>query len=98
MKLRTSVLALIGGMAAVPVFAAEQTVTLSVPGMYCASCPFIVESAIGDVEGVISVTADSSTRTAQVVFDDAIASVEAIESASTSAGYKAELVSEDSNS
>ncbi len=98
MKLRTLTIALIGFMAAAPVFAAEQTVTFSVPGMYCASCPYIVESAMGDVEGVISVTADPETRTALVVFDDAITSVEDIEFASTSVGYKAELVSEDSNS
>ena len=98
MKLRTSMLALIGVIVAFPVFAAEQTVTLSVPGMYCASCPYIVESAMGDVEGVISVTADPETRTALVVFDDAITSVGDIEFASTSVGYKAEFVSEDSNS
>jgi len=89
MKLKTPVLALIGLMAAAPVFAAEQTVKFSVPGMYCASCPFIVESAMGGVDGVKSVTADSKTRTALVVFDDAIATVAAIESASANAGYQA---------
>ena len=98
MKLRTSVLALIGLMAAAPAFAAEQTVTFSVPGMTCASCPFIVESAMGGVEGVVTVTADADTRTALVVFDDAIASAEDIAFASASAGYEAELVPDDSNS
>ncbi len=98
MKLKTPVLALIGFMAAVPVFADEQTVTFSVPGMYCASCPYIVEAAMGGVEGVRSVTADSDTRTALVVFDDAIASVEGIAFASAAAGYEAELAPDDSNS
>ena len=98
MKLHTPILALIGFMAAAPVLAAEQTVTFSVPGMYCASCPFIVEAAMGGVEGVMTVTTNSDTRTALVVFDDAIASVEDIEFASASAGYEAELVSDDSNS
>ncbi|WP_306257631.1 cation transporter [Pararhizobium sp. IMCC21322] len=92
MKLTTSALALIGFMTASPVFAAEQTVTFSVPGMYCASCPFIVEAAMGGVEGVIKVTADSKSRTAQVVFDDAIAGVEDIGIASSSAGYEAKLL------
>ena len=53
MKLYTPVLALIGFMAAAPVFAAEQTVTFTVPGMTCASCPFIVELVMSGVEGVI---------------------------------------------
>ncbi|MEP1933301.1 MAG: cation transporter [Paracoccaceae bacterium] len=98
MKHYTPVLALIGFMAAAPVFAAEQTVTFSVPGMTCASCPFIVESAMSGVEGVIQVSADADTRTAVVVFDDAIANAEDIAFASTAAGYEAELVSNDSNS
>lgn len=98
MKPHTSVLALIGFVAASPVFAVEQTVTFSVPGMNCASCPFIVESAMRGVEGVMQVTADSDTRTALVVFDDAITSAEDIAFASASAGYEAELVSDDGNS
>ena len=98
MKPHTSVLALISFMAAAPVFAAEQTVTFSVPGMTCASCPFIVESVMSGVEGVVTVTADADTRTALVVFDDAIASAEVIAFASTAAGYEAELVPDDSDS
>lgn len=98
MRLHTFVLALIGFVAAAPVFADEQTVTFSVPGMYCASCPFIVEAAMGGIDGVISVTADTDTRTALVVFDDAIASTADIAFASTSAGYEAELVPDESDS
>lgn len=89
MKLHTSVWAIIGLMAASPVFAAEQTVTFSVPGMTCASCPYIVESAMSSVEGVLQVTADSDTRTALVVFDDEIAAIVDIELASKNAGYEA---------
>jgi mercuric ion binding protein len=98
MKLQTSVLALIGFMAAAPVFAAEQTVTFSVPGMTCASCPFIVESAMSGVEGVLTVSADVDTRTALVIFDDAITNAEDIAFASTSAGYEAALLPNGSNS
>jgi mercuric ion binding protein len=93
MKLHTSVLALIGFMAAAPVFAAEQTLTFSVPGMTCASCPFIAEAAMGSVDGVVTVTADAETRTALVVFDDAITTIDAISLASVSAGYDASTVS-----
>ncbi|EDA6746621.1 mercuric transport protein periplasmic component, partial [Salmonella enterica subsp. enterica serovar Muenster] len=35
-----------------PVWAATQTVTLSVPGMTCASCPITVKHALSKVEGV----------------------------------------------
>lgn len=98
MKLCTSVLALIGFMVAAPVFAAEQTVTFSVPGMTCASCPYIVESAMSGVDGVVTVTADANTRTALVIFDDTITNAEDIAFASTSAGYEAVLLPDDSNS
>ncbi|MEN8951604.1 cation transporter [Planktotalea arctica] len=98
MKLYTSVLALVGFMAAAPVFAAEQTVTFSVPGMTCASCPYIVESAMSGVDGVVTVSADSDTRTALVVFDDAVTNADDIAFASTSAGYEAELLPNDNNS
>ena len=96
MKLKTPLLALIGFMAATPVFSAEQTVTFSVPGMYCASCPFIVDAAMSDVEGVISVTADSDTRTALVVFEDTLVSAETIAAASTNVGYEALIVEAES--
>lgn len=35
-----------------PVWAATQTVTLSVHGMTCASCPITVKHALSKVEGV----------------------------------------------
>ncbi|UWQ90430.1 cation transporter [Rhodobacteraceae bacterium M382] len=98
MKLHTPVLALIGLLAASPIFAGEQTVTFSVPGMHCPSCPFIVESAIGSVEGVTQVTADSDTLTAEVVFDDSVVSAEEIAVASAAAGYEADLVAVPSDS
>ncbi len=92
MKVSLTSLAFVGLMATSPLFAAEQKVTFSVPGMYCASCPFIVESAMGGVEGVLSVEADSESRTAKVVFDDEITNVESIAEASTQAGYEAEVL------
>ena len=81
----------VGVLAASPIFAAEQTVTFDVPGMYCASCPFIVQSAMGEVEGVLSVDARIETRTATVVYDDALTTVAAIADASAIAGYEAIL-------
>jgi len=92
MKLKLSALALVGLFSASPLFAAEQTVQFSVPGMTCASCPFIVEAAMGEVDGVISVVADSETRTALVVFDDELTTYEAIADASSWSGYDAFLI------
>ena len=63
--------------------AEERSVNLSVPGMFCASCPFVVQAAIQKVDGVISVATDVDERTALVVYDDALASPEAIAAAST---------------
>lgn len=75
-----------------PAFAVEQTATFSVPGMNCASCPFIVQSAMSAVEGVQSVETSLEDRTARVVFDDALTAADAIALASTNAGYAAELI------
>ena len=96
MKTKLRALALLGTLLASPLMAAEQTVTFSVPGMYCASCPFIVEAAMGDVDGVISVTADSENRTALVVYDDEITTFEEIADASAFSGYEAFLVEAES--
>ena len=86
------------GLAAIsaPAWAAEQTISLSVPGMTCASCPFVVEAAIGAVDGVKSVKADASTKRALVVYDDALTTLAAITQASYEAGYEATLINGDS--
>jgi mercuric ion binding protein len=92
MKMKTTALTLIGMLNAAPLFATEQTVTFNVPGMSCPSCPYIIEAAMGDVDGVLSVMADSDMRTARVVFDDDVTSPGDIAGASASAGYEATLV------
>ncbi len=77
---------------ATPAFAGEQTVDLSVPGMFCASCPYVVEAAIGGVDGVRSVSADADARTAQVVYDDAVTAIDDILAATENAGYAASVI------
>lgn len=68
-------------------FAAERTVTLRVPGMDCAACPFIVSKALKRVTGVKSVKASLAKRTAVVVYDDAKTNVAALANATKAAGY-----------
>ena len=88
MTLKTIVLATALALSFTPAFAAEKTVKLSVPGMTCASCPYIVESAISKVKGVASVKSDLDTRSATVVYDDAVTNLDAITTATKNAGYE----------
>ena len=67
-----------------PVWAATQTVTLSVPGMTCSACPITVKKAISKVEGVSKVDA-------VVTFDDAKTSVQKLTKATTDAGYPSSI-------
>lgn len=81
-------------IAASPAIAAERSVNLSVPGMFCASCPFVVQAAIGKVDGVLAVITDVERRTAVVHYDDAVATVADITAASANAGYEAKAIAE----
>ena len=78
----------------VPAAAAQRTATFSVPDMTCALCPITVATAIRHLDGIVSVSADVSAKTATVVFDDSETSTAAIADASTKAGYAAALVKE----
>lgn len=74
-------------LAAPTATAGEQTIMLSVPGMTCASCPYIVRHAIAAVDGVIAVDVMFETRTAKVTFDDALTSLDTIRDAAAAIGY-----------
>lgn len=70
-----------------PVWAATQTVTLSVPGMNCAACPITVKRAISKVDGVSKIAVNLDKREAVVSFDDSKTNVPALTKATTDAGY-----------
>jgi mercuric ion binding protein len=70
-----------------PVWAATQTVTLSVPGMTCAACPITVTKALSKVEGVRSTDVNLEKREVIVTYDDAKTNVPALASATKNAGY-----------
>eukprot|EP01036_Dinobryon_divergens_P041526 gene41526-55051_t len=76
---------------AAPAWAATQTVTLTVPGMTCATCPITVKKALSKVEGVSKIEVDYATKLAVVTFDDAKTSVQALSKATTDVGYPSEL-------
>lgn len=67
--------------------AANQTVTLSVPDMYCAVCPITVKKALNGVKGVSKVDVDYDKKQVTVSFDDAKTKVTDLTAATERAGY-----------
>lgn len=67
--------------------AREQTVTLAVEQMDCAMCKLTVRKALMKVDGVKSAEVSYEEKTADVVFDDEIASISALTEATKNAGY-----------
>lgn len=66
---------------------APKTVTLSVPGMTCATCPITIKKALAKVKGVTRVGVSYEKLEAVVTYDDAKTTVEALTKATTDAGY-----------
>lgn len=87
MKRLINVLALALVCLGVPALAATKTVTLSVPGMTCDTCPITVKLALGKVEGVEKTEVSFEKKEAVVTFDDAKTKVEALREATKNAGY-----------
>jgi periplasmic mercuric ion binding protein len=71
--------------------AADQTVTLSVPGMTCSACPLTVKQSLQRVNGVEKVAVAFEPKEAVVTFDDAKTSVEKLRDATANAGYPSVL-------
>ncbi len=80
--------------ASLAVFAAEQTVEMSIEKMTCALCPVTVRKAMERVDGVRDVDVDFDSKTATVTFDDAKTTADAVAQASTDVGYPATPASE----
>ncbi len=70
-----------------PLWAAPQTITLSVPGMTCSACPITVKKALSKVDGVDKADVSFEKREAIVTFDDAKTSVQSLTKATENAGY-----------
>lgn len=92
MKSMTLLMALVLNTSAV--FAVEKSVMLSIPGMYCASCPIIIKGRLEQVDGVQKVTVSESNKTAEVVFDDQKTSVDKLIETTKNAGYESTVKSE----
>ena len=78
---------------ALPAWSAQQTVTLSIPAMNCATCPITVKKALTRLEGVITVKSDLDRRQTTVVFDDVRVTLAAITLATKDAGFPSTVAS-----
>lgn len=79
---------LLAGTAA---FAGEQTVTLTVSGMTCASCPYIVKQTLASVDGVTAVNVSFADQSAVVTYDDGKTEVAALTLATGDMGFPSTL-------
>lgn len=70
-----------------PAWSATRTVTLSAPGMNCATCPITVKKALVRVAGVAKVDVNLDQRKAVVTFDDTRAGIGQLARATTEAGF-----------
>lgn len=86
MEKLATLLALAAALGA-PAWAATRTVTLSVPGMTCETCPITVKTALSQVPGVKKANVSYPKREAVVTFDDAKTHVQALTEATGNAGY-----------
>lgn len=67
----------------------QQAVLVS-PKISCGHCKMTVESAVGSLAGIESVSADPETKVVEVSFDESQVSLEEITKAIEDAGYPVE--------
>ena len=87
-------LALISGA----LFADEQSVVLTVPGMKCPACPITVMVALRRVEGVKSVEVDLESKLAEVSYDDQVTNISKLQVATKNIGFPSQVVNDKNNS
>ncbi|MCK5394754.1 MAG: cation transporter [Gammaproteobacteria bacterium] len=74
-------------------FAAQQTVSLELIGMYCAMCPVTIRTALDMSDGVENVKVSRDPDKAVVVYDDTETSPEKLIKVVVNAGYDATIMS-----
>jgi mercuric ion binding protein len=86
-KLLTSGAFAFAVLASSAALAGEKTITLAVENMYCAACPHTVKASLQAVPGVTKAVVSYKDKTAVVTYDDTMADVKALTTATTDAGY-----------
>ena len=64
-----------------------ETVTLDVPGMFCATCPFTVRKSLEKLSGISEVKTSLKTRTATVTYNPDKVTIKKMIKATTDVGY-----------
>jgi mercuric ion binding protein len=72
--------------------ASQRTVTLAVDGMTCASCPYIVRTALLKLPGVERAVVSYADKTAVVTFDDTQAGIADLTAATAASGFPSRLL------
>ncbi len=72
--------------------AAQRSVTLTVDGMTCASCPYIVKRTLARVSGVNDVAVSYGEKKATVTFDDSKTNVAALMAATANVGFPSRAI------
>lgn len=75
-------------------FAKQQTVTLDLPTMNCATCPYTVRMALNRVDGVSKADVSYQSKQAVVIFDDAKTTAKDLVQATTNAGYPSTVINQ----
>ena len=83
-------------LASSPAIAAEQSVTLRVGNMFCASCPYTVQQTLVGIPGVTRVEITYQRATAVVMavvdYEDTQANVTALTAATSEIGFPATVI------
>ena len=77
-------------------FAGEQSVVLSVPGMKCPACPITVMVAIKRVIGVKSVNVSLENKQAEVSYDDQLTDISKLQVATKNVGFPSQVINDNS--
>ena len=67
--------------------AAQKNVSLDLPTMTCAICPYTVEKALKNIDGVAKVDVSFDKKIAKVTFDNTKTTPKALTQATKNAGY-----------
>ncbi len=75
-----------------PSWADEQTVTLAVDNLFCATCPYIVKQVLAKLPGVRVVEVSYETKTAVVTFEDSETDFAALTEATGIVGFPSRII------
>lgn len=79
-------------LAAPPLWAASNSLTLNIPGMTCSTCPITIKRALMKERGVSGVVVHYEKKELVVSFDDAKITASKIMQTTASVGFPSQIV------